>query len=223
MRTIIKTKDGSDTVFDATIGECFHSIHGALTESRHVFIQQGLHVISQRTRFLKVFEMGFGTGLNAFLTYLETLQVTDLEIEYTALDAFPLERELVCKLNYPDLLCESLPSNAFFDFHQIEWESFQALSDRFALKKHQATLESYVPDDTYHLLYFDAFSPSHQADLWCPELLAKIASMMNPGSLLVSYCARAQFKRNLRALGFEIERVPGPPGKREMTRAWYKP
>ncbi len=222
MRNIILTKDGSHTIHDPSIGESYHSVFGALTESRHVFIQEGLKSISQSLHKLKVFEIGFGTGLNAWLTYLETESTPNLRIQYTTIDAFPLEFELIKQLNYPDFLGGDTKSSIFYQLHNIEWGKMHAFSSSFTFLKHLTTLESYLPDEKYHLIYFDAFSPSHQASLWTSEILEKISGMMHTGGLLVSYCARGAFRRNLLALGFDIEKVPGPPGKREMTRAWFR-
>lgn len=215
-REIRKTADGSTTIYIPEMDENYHSHHGAIQEAEHVFLKHGLESIEQSN--LRVFEMGFGTGLNALLT-LKRAKELGKRIEYVGIEAFPVEPELMEGINYIDGVgAEWAPY--FEAMHRGEWELPVEISEWFALTKIHAKIEDYQPkQDAIDLIYFDAFGPRAQGDMWELPVLEKMATMLKPGGILVTYCAQGQFKRHLKSLGFEIERLPGPPGKREMTRA----
>jgi tRNA U34 5-methylaminomethyl-2-thiouridine-forming methyltransferase MnmC len=217
---LITTLDGSHSVFSEKFNADYHSKHGAIQESQHVFIKSGLQYYLQNNQpsTLKVFEMGFGTGLNAFLTFLE-MQNSALNVEYTAVEVFPLIEEVYASLNYPELLNAESNKADFLKMHQYEWNNFCTISSKFALRKMNAQLQTLNHDQYYHLVFFDAFAHSAQPELWETEIFAQLFNTMEQGGILVTYSAKGQVRRNLQAAGFEVERIQGPPGKREMLRA----
>ena len=212
---IILTKDGSQTVQDSASGVTYHSINGAITESKHVFIEAGLrHLTAGGERNIKILEIGFGTGLNAFLTFLEA-QKRSLSIQYTAIEAFPLQPSITSQLEYPALLGCTEHTSLFHQMHSPE----SIHTGEFELKVIKELLqETQLPTDNM-LVFYDAFGPRTQGELWELDILKKIADSMQVGGILVTYCAQGQFKRNLKQAGFDVESIPGPPGKREMVRA----
>lgn len=215
-RTIIETADGSKTIYLADLDETYHSSHGALQEARHVFIQHGFHFVEGDE--LVVFEMGFGTGLNALLTRKEA-EETGRAIHYLGIEAYPVEEAIWKEMDYPDLLGENW-QGAYQELHTATWGQAVPLSETFTLHKLHEKIEVYEPQpEQVDLIYFDAFGPRAQGDMWTPSVLEKMYRMLRPGGVLVTYCAMGQFKRDLKALGFHVEALPGPPGKREMTRA----
>lgn len=207
------TSDGSHTLFHPLLNEHYHSIHGAITESAHVYIQHGLHFF--KTDEIKIFEVGFGTGLNAFLTFCET-EKSDLKVQYTSIEKFILPESIYTKLNYHEILGYE---TEWLKFHTTEWNSWQSISSKFQLKKLEADWVSYIPDTTYNLIYFDAFAPEKQTEMWTEEIFEKLYNMLQPGGILVTYSAKGIIKQGLRSAGFEVKRLPGPPGKRHMIRA----
>lgn len=214
-RTIAKTADGSTTIYIPEMDENYHSHHGAIQEARHVFLKNGIETIDKDE--IVVFEMGFGTGLNALLT-LDFALNTGKKVTYFGLEAYPVEPELLEQLNYLDEIGKE-HSGAFQRMHQADWENPISIQN-FELTKIHQKIEEYTPaPSTIDIIYFDAFGPRAQGDMWELPVLEKMADMIKPGGILVTYCAQGQFKRHLKSLGFTIERLPGPPGKREMTRA----
>lgn len=213
-RELRKTADGSATIFVPHWDEHYHSVHGALQESKHVFITHGLQPFA-KSQTLNILEMGFGTGLNALLTCV--MQPDHQKITYTALEAYPVEEALWQGLQYGNLLV----ANALFEqLHQSVWGTPTAITPNFTLLKLHSALENYVPKNAdFDVIYYDAFAPSAQPELWTTEVFQKLFEALKPGGILVTYCAKGQVKRNLKAAGFNIEALPGPPGKREMTRA----
>ena len=209
------TEDGSHTIVSDKFGESYHSRHGAVQESRHVFIAAGLHEQAKQRSQLRILEFGFGSGLNAALTWQWAREQIDCSIHYTALEAYPISIDLAQQLNYSSQL--ALPD--FLDLHHAPWDEAIPLSDSFTLEKVQQEFEKYDPSHQFDLIYYDAFAPSAQPELWQEPLLAKVFAWCALGAILVTYCAKGSFKRALKAVGFEIEGLPGPPGKREMTRA----
>jgi tRNA U34 5-methylaminomethyl-2-thiouridine-forming methyltransferase MnmC len=215
---IIATADGSHSVLHETLHETYHSVHGAVQESRHVFITHGLqHAVSSiAERPLKIFEVGFGTGLNALLTLHEGRQ-RNVALVYDSIEAFPLPEAVWKKLNYGENL--SL-QNDYEHLHRCAWNKAIALSPQFTLQKRHTTLQQFnMPGNHYHLIYFDAFAPGKQPELWELNMLQKVTEGLVRGGVLVTYCAKGQVKRDLRVLGLEVETLPGPPGKKEMVRA----
>ncbi len=224
---LITTSDGSHSVFSEKFNADYHSKHGAIQESQHVFIKSGLQHFLQsspllwrgvRGEALRIFEMGFGTGLNAFLTFLE-LQDKNMNVEYTAVEQFPLPEEIYITFNYAELLSAEKHKNTFLKMHNCEWNAFCNISEKFALRKLNTKLESTISDTNYHLVFFDAFAHTAQPELWTEEIFTGLFDAMEEGGILVTYSAKGQVRRNMQAAGFQVEQIQGPPGKREMLRA----
>jgi len=215
-RELYKTADGSYTLRIQELDENYHSGHGALQEARHVFIENGIKSIEKTP--IHVFEMGFGTGLNALLTLHESL-VNGTKINYVGIEAYPLENQLIKQLGYSRILPDG--QDALFEaMHEAEWGLSIDLTSDFSLEKIHAKIEDYqVEFEKFDLVYFDAFGPRAQGEMWETGILAKMHQLLKIGGVLVTYCAKGQFKRDLKSLGFKVESLPGPPGKREMTRA----
>jgi len=215
---IFLTQDGSHTVVAHRYGVSYHSKYGAIRESMHVFIEAGLRPFLNTGKEVAVLEAGLGTGLNAFLTYLEA-KLSPAGVYYEALEAFPLELEFAAQLNYPAVLGAAEDAAVFDAIHQTKWGDRTHLGPKFQLKKIEGKFEEYRPDRAFDVIYYDAFSPGAQPGVWKSEVLARFYEALRKGGALVTYCAKGEVKRTLRALGFEIETLPGPPGKREMIRA----
>ncbi|NLE32871.1 MAG: tRNA (5-methylaminomethyl-2-thiouridine)(34)-methyltransferase MnmD [Bacteroidales bacterium] len=213
-----ETADGSDTLYSARLGEAYHSLNGSLTESRHVFLEAGLHALHRKD--VCVFEVGLGTGLNALLTW-QAAVAENLTITYHSIEAFPLDTALTSTLRFP-LAAPNLPANALARLHAAPWDQPSALDSAFTLFKHQGDVlkfpfADYAPG--YDLVYFDAFAPDIQPELWEEALFRRLYDVMHAGGILVTYCAKGEVRRRLQRAGFITERLPGPPGKREMLRA----
>lgn len=227
---IKKTADGSDTILIPGLEEHYHSVHGAIQEAMHVFINAGLKAISEHLNPVNILEVGLGTGLNCFLTFLENQFLQNRGegevmrdgrcIHYTAIEAYPLDNELIFKLNYLERLNESKSADIFTAFHHSPWNQNNKITEQFELTKLSIKLADYipVPGAVFDLIYFDAFGPKVQPEMWTKEAFEKIYSALKPGGILVTYCAKGEVKRTLKSLGFKVETLPGPPGKREMTR-----
>jgi len=211
------TEDGSHTLFVPGLNETYHSTHGAIQESMHVFIEAGLKKVKNKT--INVLEIGFGTGLNTFLTLLEAKK-TESIIKYTSLEAFPLEMSLVSQLNYTsELKLKDSIGELFNKLHEVEWESGQSITNEFELKKLKIKLDNFNASEMYDVIYFDAFAPQIQPEMWKVSVFEKMFNCLNNSGILVTYCAKGVVKRGLKEVGFNVESIPGPPGKREMTRA----
>lgn len=218
---IVETQDGSHSLISDRFGVSYHSKYGALQESRHVFIEAGLHLKLPGLNEVKVLEMGFGSGLNALLSMLAAHE-TGKVITYHTVEAFPISLEQAQALNYSSVLADDTDQwQAFFlELHQSSWGEEHAISDHFQLLKWLSGIEDLVlPSSFYDVVYFDAFAPSAQPELWTPEVLGQFYHALSPGGVFVTYCAKGVVKRTLKSLGFKVEGIPGPPGKREMTRA----
>jgi len=215
---IVKTSDGSDSLLNVELNETYHSVHGAIQESVHVFINAGLRYFFRKNNLPKfnILEIGFGTGLNAILT-AQALDAEGCHASYTSIEAYPLPQEIWGSLNYGS----RLQSDEFFKkLHESPWEVPKQLSTNFTLLKTKVTLQqAALPTGTYHLVYFDAFAPSKQPDMWTFQMLEKITHSLQPNGIFVTYCAKGQLKRDLKTLGLVVETLPGPPGKMEMVRA----
>lgn len=213
---LIITDDGSHSLFHAGLGETYHSRHGALAESLHVFIENGLRHSQPSGDITHVLEVGFGTGLNALLTW-QHAGASGRTIHYTGIEPFPLKEETWRRLNYGTLLHAA---DAFATLHKLAWNEAHELDPFFTFFKLRAGVEDFTsPDPAYDVVYYDAFAPGKQPAMWAHETLSVVVKALRPGGLLVTYCAKGEFRRTLRALGMEVEPLPGPPGKREMTRA----
>jgi tRNA U34 5-methylaminomethyl-2-thiouridine-forming methyltransferase MnmC len=220
MIELISTGDGSSSLYNPELNETYHSRHGALRESRHVFIQEGLELKHQLPK-VKILEVGMGTGLNVLLTGLYALQRKQ-PIHLITLEPFPISHELIAQVNYADLLDQTTASEMFDMIHESSWNHDVQLNDFFAFKKLNIKLEEYTNKQVFDLIYYDAFGPHAQPELWKESVFQHLANFCTKGTTLSTYCAQGQFKRNLKAAGFKIERLPGPPGKREMTRGTFE-
>jgi tRNA U34 5-methylaminomethyl-2-thiouridine-forming methyltransferase MnmC len=217
-RELRVTADGSSTIFVPFWDEHYHSIHGAVQESMHVFIANGLQHFTATTAALSILEVGLGTGLNALLTARNLSNAH--QVKYTALEAYPIEAALWQHLNYSSVLPGHDSQVLFEKLHTAPWETAFPLTENLNLLKKQATLEDWQPiPNEHHLIYFDAFAPSAQPELWTEAIFLKMYTALQPGGCLVTYCAKGSVKRTMKAVGFQVEALPGPPRKREMTRA----
>lgn len=217
-RSLQVTEDGSHTLFSGQFGENYHSRHGAVTESNHVFIQAGLACMArQRGRKIEVLEAGFGTGLNALLTW-QMAEKEGMEVSYTGMEAYPVSTEEAGQLNYAEVAVPG-QQDAFLQLHRAPWGEFIALSEQFHFKKIAMLIQEFRAETAFDVVYFDAFAPQTQPELWTAAVMAHFFEALRPGGVLVTYCAQGAFRRNLKAAGFVLESLPGPPFKREMTRA----
>lgn len=217
-KTILKTGDGSVTIHLPDWNEQYHSTHGALAEAVYVFIKQGLHYQIETTNSseIAILEVGFGTGLNALLTFLEADQ-QHLNIDYTALEAYPLTMSEIEQLNYAELL--TISPELYHKLHRCSWESKHELSDMFKLTKRQLFFEQLDTIDTYDLVYFDAFGIRVQPELWSEAIFSRLYRSLKHNGVLVTYAANGSARRAMVQCGFKVDRLPGPPGKRQMMRA----
>ena len=212
--TVQNTTDGSQTLYSEKFNETYHSVNGAVTESMHVFIDAGMKVSMHKK--LQIFEVGFGTGLNAFLTLIEARKQY-IHVNYYSIELYPIPQDVFETLNYADLL-ES-DKALFKAMHTTPWNTSVQIAPDFELTKINADLLIYSHSSMYDLVYFDAFSPAIQPDLWSEEVFEKLYEHMNNEGILTTYCAKGSVRRTLQKVGFKTERLPGPPGKREMLRA----
>ena len=212
---LITTRDGSHTLEVPSLKERYHSIHGAIQESKHVFIEMGLCYFSSDP--ISILEVGFGTGLNAFLTFLET---TDQEIliNYHALEPFPLPFSWTTKLNYLQLLKAGKFQEIFNLMHQTPWNQAIQITPQYKFQKslHQVQDTNYKTE--FELIYYDAFAPHAQAEMWNEIIFIKMFTALKSGGILVTYCAKGDVRRTMQKVGFRVQKLPGPPGKREMLR-----
>ena len=221
-RQIIITADGSDTVFVPGLNVSYHSKHGAIQESMHVFIEAGFWYWSDlnlgrksKDRPINVFEMGFGTGLNVLLTVMEA-EEKGVKVYYETVEKFPLVKDEIDSLNYTSVLKNE---ELFRQIHECKWNEEARLKDNFVLKKVNQNLKNYSTHQLFNIIYYDAFAPSAQADLWTEEIFKKLFSMLAPGGVLVTYCSKGDVRRAMQSAGFDVKKIPGPRGKREMLRA----
>lgn len=214
---IKRTKDGSDTLYLSDLDEHYHSTFGAVQESMHVFIRSGFESCPRPE--VSILEIGLGTGLNCLLTWMAARD-SGQSVHYFAVEKFPLPASLITKLNFGDIFTP-IESELLSSLHDCPWESDVQLDQKFMLQKIEADLTDlkYSSLPSLDLIYFDAFSPDRQPELWKLSIFEKLFSQMSPGGILVTYCAKGSVRRNLQAAGFTVERIPGPPGKREMIRA----
>ncbi|QHL88507.1 tRNA (5-methylaminomethyl-2-thiouridine)(34)-methyltransferase MnmD [Nibribacter ruber] len=213
-----QTKDGSTTLFVPELNEHYHSVHGALQEGLHVFIKMGLEDALTRSTSVRILEVGFGTGLNALLT-LQHVLATKAEVVYDTLEKYPLPMDVVNQLGFDKFILNPELLDFFQPLHTAPWEQPVVITPQFTLRKLETDLEAFAPaSESYDLVYFDAFAPEKQPHLWTDAIFQKMYDALAPGGTLVTYCAKGSFKRSLKAAGFKVEALPGPPGKREMTR-----
>lgn len=216
---LIVSDDGSHTLISDQFGVSYHSTHGAIQESITVFLAAGLQkTMASYTYPIRILEMGFGTGLNALLTLMESNKYK-ISVDYTTVEAYPVPIDEVVPLNYIQLLHAPELEGPFHQMHLILSHQPIALTCRFTFRKCIEKIEVHSPTHAYDLIYYDAFAPTTQPELWGEAIMQKMYDLLDTGGILVSYCAKGSFKRACRAAGFEVESLPGPPGKREMTRA----
>jgi len=209
------TEDGSHTIFVKGLDEPYHSMHGALQESMHVFIKQGLLTVKESS--VRILELGFGTGLNALLTLRESIPL-NLEIYYHAVEKYPLMEHEYKLLNHEKVV-DLLPKGTLHKIHSCPWGEAVQISDRFSLYKEETDFRSMKLPPDITLVYFDAFSPDKQPELWSHEVMDAIGRVTKPGAILVTYSSKGVVRRTLTSSGFKVHKVAGPPGKREMIRA----
>jgi tRNA U34 5-methylaminomethyl-2-thiouridine-forming methyltransferase MnmC len=216
---IVLTADGSHTLKQRGAAEHFHSTFGAVTESTHVFVRAGLmRLLESGAGNPRILEMGFGTGLNALLTMI-SLSGKGLTAEYIGLEAFPLDEACLSGLNYAHVLADTHAAEYYRLLHSCEWGVKKEITPGFFLHKVNTKLEDFRHEPAFfNLVYFDAFSPEAQAELWTEEVFEKIAAMTASGGIFVTYSCKGSVKRALKASGFAVEKIAGPPGKREMIR-----
>lgn len=218
---IVNTKDGSKSVFSKKFDAAFHSWYGAITESKHVFIENGLaYKHMQGAEQVKILEVGYGTGLSAILSGVYALE-NDVEVIYSGLDKYEFPRELVNELNYASFFDESY-HEFIKHINDVAYDTAVKLHPNFTLIKSLGSLKDTELRQNYDVIFFDAFSPRQVPYMWTVEVFKKMYEALNPGGVLVTFCAQGQFKRDLKAAGFEVETLPGAPGKREMTRGIKK-
>lgn len=220
MKETFITGDGSATIYMADLNESYHSRHGALTESRHVFIEAGLKEAFVRFGLkLNILEIGFGTGLNALLTFQEARK-HKMQIWYTALETAPVAPELLLPLKYAEATGYPEDETLFQRMHDTPFNVAAELNEDVVLEKRLTDVRDFSDNPyRYHLVYFDAFAPRIQPELWTEEVFRNIMAAMAPNGVLVTYSAKSDVQRALKTVGFDVQKVPGPPGKREMIRA----
>jgi tRNA U34 5-methylaminomethyl-2-thiouridine-forming methyltransferase MnmC len=220
--TIIENEAGLKTLFRADFEETYHSIHGAIAESKHVFIESGLNAFIRENskKQISILEIGFGSGLNAILSYQEILG-TDKQILYSSLETVPLPYSLVEQLGYQNHWSEKMVG-IYQKMHNSNWNTWVEIDAQFALVKLEERCEDYVAKDTFDVIYFDAFAPDKQASLWTLEVFEKIYHAMNAGGILVTYSAKGDVRRAMIEAGFEVNKIAGLPPKRHMLRAYKR-
>jgi len=218
-REIIQTLDGSTTIHLPEWDECYHSKHGAIQEAQHVFIKNGLSLFPNKS--ISILEIGFGTGLNAFITVLEGKKMKQV-IDYVGVEAYPVTASEILSMNYVEELNANLHREIFEKIHESNWGENIALSDDFKLMKRKQFFEAITDENRFDLIYFDAFGYRVQPELWSTTIFAKMFAALKTNGVLVTYAARGVVKRSMIEVGFTVEKLAGPPGKREMFRATKK-
>jgi len=217
-REIIITADGSHSISVPEMNVTYHSIHGAIQESLHVYINAGFRSgYLSHSEQCRILEVGFGTGLNALLTAIEA-EKTATSIYYVALEPFPLNEDQANSLNYCEILRRKDLQSDFMRMHQSAWNKSIVVTGDLLMHKSNSTLQAFDHKTKFDLIYFDAFAPNAQPELWTNEIFEKMFSMLKPGGILVTYCSKGDVRRAMQAAGFTVEKLPGPKGKREMIR-----
>ena len=211
------TEDGSHSIRSNRFGVGYHSKHGAIDEAYHVFIDAALRFKAVVQKDINILEIGFGTGLNAFITYLEAIK-RNLHITYTAVEAYPITIDQAETLNYPRLL-NTEKQDFYLNMHRAEWNTSICLDESFSINKQLIKFEELNFINEFDIIYFDAFAPNAQPELWSQEMMQKMYQALKENGILTTYCAKGVVKRTMKSVGFTIEALPGPPFKREMTRA----
>ncbi|WP_447642756.1 MULTISPECIES: tRNA (5-methylaminomethyl-2-thiouridine)(34)-methyltransferase MnmD [Chitinophagaceae] len=216
-RKILLTEDGSPSIMVPSLNISYHNIHGAILESRIVYIHNGLQYLTDNKGSISIFEMGLGTGLNAMLSW-ELAKIQHKTIQYTAVECYPLEEHLW--RSYLEYNCFSQTQKSFLErIHMAEWERCVQLDTCFSLTKRKVPLQDFSVNHKFNIVYFDAFDPVIQPDLWTEAVFNKIFNLLNNNGIMVTYCSKGLVRRLLEKIGFLVEKLPGPPGKREVIRA----
>jgi len=215
LNQIIITSDGSHTIYVPEIDEHYHSVHGAVQESNHIFIKNGFEICKADP--LNIFEVGFGTGLNVLLTALKCMS-GNKEVNYTSIEKYPLDERIIRSLNYSDYAGENA-REIFQVIHTVPWNVRVNICKNFYLKKIEADFTADPISGKFDLIYFDAFGPDKQPEMWTKEIFELLASVTKKNGILVTYSAKGEVKRTLIACGFDVTLLPGPPGKRQMISA----
>jgi tRNA U34 5-methylaminomethyl-2-thiouridine-forming methyltransferase MnmC len=223
MQSSVKlTADGSHTLYVPELDEHYHSINGAFTESMHIFIREGLEEAVKLKSKLSVFEVGFGTGLNALLT-LAKCSNSKINVDYHTLELYPLEIQTINEINY----CKSIPvyepfKDEYIQMHTCDWGKSIKISENFTLTKWMGNIIDFELPIKFDLIFFDAFAPDKQPEVWSNTIISKLVDSLNPGGIFVTYSVKGDVRRALQSAGMMVERIPGPPGKRQMLRAVKK-
>ncbi len=215
-RHLIITSDGSSSIHIPEWDESYHSIHGAVQEAYHVFIKSGLEYIEEKN--IAILEIGLGTGLNCFITFLEA-QKNNLIIDYTGIEAYPINQNERKHLNYVSELKAENHQGIFDNIHDSNWDKKNRLSTNFSFTKCQKKFQEISSENDFNLIFFDAFGPKVQPELWTEALFQKMYNSLQPYGVLVTYSAKGSVRRAMQKVGFKVEKLSGPPGKREMLRA----
>ena len=215
-RKIIITQDGSSSIYLPEWDESYHSKHGAIQEAYHVFIKMGLDLFENNSN-LSILEIGFGTGLNCYITYLESKK-RKLQITYEGVEAFPLKAEEISKMNYASELKSDVFTDIFALMHKTKWETVESIDTNFILKKRKQFFCDIKDQNKFNLIYFDAFGARVQPELWTKEIFKSMFDALKDNGVLVTYSAKGSVRRAMQSIGFKVDKLPGPPGKREMLR-----
>ncbi|MEJ6979321.1 tRNA (5-methylaminomethyl-2-thiouridine)(34)-methyltransferase MnmD [Pedobacter sp. P351] len=215
----VTTADGSKTIYNPDVGENYHSKHGALQESRHVFLKSGLQFFLEKNdqKHISILEVGFGTGLN-FLLSADYCMQNQISLSYTGIEAYPLSLEMISSTEYENFINRNL-HKTFLKNYEASLADEVKLNDFCKLNIANCKLEEFTSTDRFDVLYFDAFAALHQPEMWTSQALEHCCAYLNPGGVFVTYAITGNLKRSMKSLGFEIEKAPGAPGKREMLRA----
>lgn len=217
---IISTADGSHSLYLSHLDETYHSRHGARQESQHVFIENGLRFMSHSSKII-ILEVGFGTGLNALLA-CHFAEETKIQVEFITLETEPLSLELMSEFARLSTFTET-DTSLHTKLHQATWEKMERISDHFSIKKLNNSIQNVAIDrGSVDLIFYDAFGPRAQPEMWTMSIFEKLFSLLHQNGVFVTYCAKGQVRRDLESAGFIMERLPGPPGKREMLRGVKK-
>jgi tRNA U34 5-methylaminomethyl-2-thiouridine-forming methyltransferase MnmC len=216
-KEIILTRDGSSSIFLPELNETYHSRFGAIQEAKHVFIKNGLSLFDDKS--VSILEIGFGSGLNAFITFLETLE-THQNINYVGVEAYPVAIEIIENLNYVSALNATAYQSIFDEMHLSDWESVNRIATHFNLTKRKQKFEEISDSNAFNLIYFDAFGFDVQPELWSEAIFQKMYEALLPNGVLVTYACRTSIKKAMINAGFKVEKLQGAPGKREMLRAF---
>lgn len=210
------TDDGSATLYSPEFDQYYHSVRGAMAETQRVYIELGLWAKMEEKSEINILEVGFGTGLNALMTAMEA-QKNGLRVHFISLEPFPISKEDSQLLNYGT----EMNTNLLAQIHEANWEETVEINSNFFLQKIKITLQEFVTDTLFDVIYFDAFAPNSQPELWTEEIFIKIASMTQKGGFLTTYCSRTLVRKALQSAGFKVEKHVGMWGKREVVRAIF--